>query len=100
MVAIPTKQLIIRNLLGFLDGQTTNPTLVAKNPEVQQRIASGHKLSFNEQKQEYKKIVQSILVASLAAFELRVCDRRMGPSRRGSRSNGYANLHGDKEIAC
>jgi transaldolase len=56
----PEETAHVRNLLGFLDGQTTNPTLVAKNPELQQRIASGHKLSFNEQKQEYKKIVQSI----------------------------------------
>jgi transaldolase len=56
----PDETAHIRNLLGFLDGQTTNPTLVAKNPDVQQRIASGHKLSPDEQKQEYKKIVQSI----------------------------------------
>ena len=56
----PEETARIRNLLGFLDGQTTNPTLVAKNPEVQQRIASGHKLSSDEQKREYKKIVQSI----------------------------------------
>jgi len=56
----PDETARIRNLLRFLDGQTTNPTLVAKNPEVQQRIASGHKLSREEQTQEYKKIVQSI----------------------------------------
>lgn len=56
----PDETARIRNLLGFLDGQTTNPTLVAKNPEVQQRLASGHKLSPNEQKEEYRKIVQSI----------------------------------------
>lgn len=24
------------SLLGFLDGQTTNPTLIAKNPQAQQ----------------------------------------------------------------
>jgi len=56
----PEETAHIRNLLGFLDGQTTNPTLVAKNPEVRERIASGHKLSPNEQKVEYRKIVQSI----------------------------------------
>jgi transaldolase len=50
----------IKTLLGFLDGQTTNPTLVAKNPEVRQRIASGRGLSLDEQKEEYKKIVRSI----------------------------------------
>ena len=50
----------IRDLLGFLDGQTTNPTFVAKNPEVQRRMASGYKLSVEEQKQEYKQIVERI----------------------------------------
>src|SRR5438874_1631508 len=50
----------IRDLLGFLDGQTTNPTFVAKNPEVQRRMASGYKLSVEEQKQEYKQIVEQI----------------------------------------
>jgi transaldolase len=25
--------------LGWLDGQTTNPTLIAKNPDAQKRIA-------------------------------------------------------------
>jgi len=50
----------IRDRLGFLDGQTTNPTYVAKNPEVQGRVASGHKLTEKEQKEEYKSIVQRI----------------------------------------
>jgi transaldolase len=50
----------IRALIGFVDGQTTNPTLVAKNPDVRQRIASGHKFSPEEQREEYKKIVQQI----------------------------------------
>lgn len=56
----PDETTRIRNLLGFLDGQTTNPTLVSKNPDVQHRIASGHKLTEEEQKQEYKLIVQRI----------------------------------------
>jgi len=34
--------------------------LIAKNPEIQRLIASGHKLSSREEKKEYKKIVQSI----------------------------------------
>jgi len=56
----PEETLRVRNLLGFLDGQTTNPTFVAKNPDVQRRIASGHKLSWEEQKQQYKGIVRKI----------------------------------------
>src|SRR5438874_4128786 len=56
----PNETLRIKSLLGFLDGQTTNPTYVSKNPEVQRRIASGHKLSWEEQKQEYRDIVSKI----------------------------------------
>jgi transaldolase len=50
----------IKSLLGFVDGQTTNPTLIAKNPEVQRRIASGHKMTVEEQHEEYKSIVRKI----------------------------------------
>lgn len=50
----------VKRLLGFVDGQTTNPTLIAKNPEIQRRIASGHTLSPQEEKDEYRKIVQAI----------------------------------------
>jgi hypothetical protein len=56
----PNETLRIKGLLGFVDGQTTNPSLIAKNPEIQQLIASGHTLSPEEEKNEYKKIVQSI----------------------------------------
>src|SRR3989441_1982081 len=56
----PNETLRIKSLLGFVDGQTTNPSLIAKNPEIQQLIASGHKLTSQEENNEYKKIVQSI----------------------------------------
>jgi transaldolase len=56
----PEETLRVKNLLGFLDGQTTNPTLVAKNPEIQRQIASGHKLSQKDQEAAYKHIVQQI----------------------------------------
>ena len=56
----PEETARIRNRLGFLDGRTTNPTFVAKNPEVQQRIAAGRKLTREEQKEEYKAIVRRI----------------------------------------
>ena len=56
----PEETLRIKGLIGFVDGQTTNPSLIAKNPEIQRLIASGHKLSSREEKEEYKKIVQSI----------------------------------------
>ena len=56
----PDETLRVKQLLGFVDGQTTNPSLVAKNPEIQQRIASGHSLTSQEEKDEYRKIVQAI----------------------------------------
>ena len=56
----PEETLRIRNLIGFVDGQTTNPSLIAKNPEIQRCLASGHQLSEQEEKDAYKKIVQSI----------------------------------------
>ncbi|HET9378635.1 MAG TPA: transaldolase family protein [Chthoniobacterales bacterium] len=50
----------LKTLMGFVDGQTTNPSLISKNPAIQAQVASGHKLSLEQQTQEYKKIVQSI----------------------------------------
>jgi transaldolase len=50
----------VKELLGFVDGQTTNPSLIAKNPRIKELIASGHKLSNREEMDEYKKIVQTI----------------------------------------
>jgi transaldolase len=49
-----------KELLGFVDGQTTNPSLIAKNPHIKELIASGHKLSGREEMDEYRKIVQTI----------------------------------------
>src|SRR5215471_8034409 len=49
-----------KELLGFVDGQTTNPSLIAKNPHIRELIASGHKLSDREEMEEYKKIVRTI----------------------------------------
>lgn len=47
-------------ILGFLDGQTTNPTLIAKNPQVKARIDSGHTYTKTEILEFYKKDVQEI----------------------------------------
>lgn len=50
----------IRELIGFVDGQTTNPSLVAKNPEVADLVKSGQKLTETQETAEYRKIVQAI----------------------------------------
>ena len=56
----PEETLRAKSLIGYVDGQTTNPTLVAKNPEVRTLVSSGKKLSSREELDEYKKIVQAI----------------------------------------
>lgn len=47
-------------LLGFLDGQTTNPTLIAKNPLAQERIKKGIKFSKDEVIDFYRNVVNQI----------------------------------------
>jgi transaldolase len=56
----PEETARVKRLVGYVDGQTTNPTLVAKNSEVRTLVSSGHKLSSREELDEYKKIVQTI----------------------------------------
>lgn len=56
----PKETLEAIHLLGFLDGQTTNPTLVSKNPEVQERFSRGEKFSKLEIFEFYHKIVWEI----------------------------------------
>jgi transaldolase len=56
----PQETLHVKQLLGFVDGQTTNPSLIAKNPHIRELIASGRRLSNKEELDEYKRIVQTI----------------------------------------
>lgn len=56
----PEETLRVKQLLGFVDGQTTNPSLIAKNPAIRQQIASGHRLSSRDESEAYKKIVQTL----------------------------------------
>ena len=50
----------VKERLGFVDGQTTNPSLVAKNPGIQQRLEAGHKLTRSEELNAYRDIVREI----------------------------------------
>ena len=50
----------IKQLIGFVDGQTTNPSLIAKNPEIRHLVESGHQLTEQEEAAEYRKIVQAV----------------------------------------
>lgn len=47
-------------LLGFLDGQTTNPTLISKNPEARERLEKGEKFSAQEIFDFYRGVVTTI----------------------------------------
>jgi len=47
-------------LLGFLDGQTTNPSLIAKSPGAQERLARGEKFSAPEVYDYYRKVVSAL----------------------------------------
>ncbi len=47
-------------LLGFLDGQTTNPTLISKNPEVKQRLERGERFTEKLILDFYRQVVEQI----------------------------------------
>ena len=53
-----TKEVI--KLLGFLDGQTTNPTLISKNPKAKEKLVKGEKFTKEEILSFYKEIVTEI----------------------------------------
>lgn len=56
----PDETLRVKTQLELLDGQTTNPTYISKNPEVQAKLTAGRKFSSREQLEEYRRIVQRI----------------------------------------
>lgn len=56
----PAETKAILELLGFLDGQTTNPTLIAKNPYARERFEEGEKFSETEICDFYRKVVTEI----------------------------------------
>jgi transaldolase len=56
----PEETIRIKQLIGFVDGQTTNPSLIAKNPEIKHLVESGHRLTEQEEAAEYRKIVQAV----------------------------------------
>lgn len=53
-----TKEAI--RLLGFLDGQTTNPTLISKNPDAKKRLEKGEKFTKDEIISFYKSVVKNV----------------------------------------
>jgi transaldolase len=56
----PQETEMVKQLMGFVDGQTTNPSLIAKNPEVIRLVRSGQKLTEQQEADEYRNIVRAI----------------------------------------
>ncbi len=56
----PVETAETKKLLGFIDGQTTNPTLISKNPDVKKYIESGKRFSKEELIKEYKRVVVEV----------------------------------------
>lgn len=50
----------IMGMTGCLDGQTTNPSLIAGSPEAKARLERGEKFSEEEVYEYYKKVIQEI----------------------------------------
>ena len=50
---------VLKNL-GFLDGQTTNPTLISKNPEAKKRLERGERFTQGEILDFYRGVVKEI----------------------------------------
>ncbi len=58
--ADPSESRDIKNILGFLSGQTTNPTLLAKSPELKKVLQEKGRISEKELYDFYKKTVREI----------------------------------------
>lgn len=56
----PEQSRQVIKLCGFLDGQTTNPTLISRNPEVEKRLEKGEKFTREEIFDFYKQVVKEI----------------------------------------
>lgn len=56
----PEETKTAKGLLGYLDGQTTNPSLVVKNPDIKKFLDAGKKLKEADLLAEYKKIITAL----------------------------------------
>src|SRR3989338_7108156 len=69
--ALATRLLREAGYVG-LDGQTTNPTLVARNPDIAARIERGEKLTRTELMGKYREIVQAIELSAKGDISIEV----------------------------
>ena len=93
----PQETLQVKKLLGFVDGQTTNPSLIANNPEIKELLAAGRKLSEAEELAEYKKIVGEISPLVGDCWSLHRSVLRSQFKGAGNACSGPRNVHVDSE---
>lgn len=55
-----------------IDGQTTNPTQVARNPDIQAYLRSGKKLTQAEALREYRKIIEAVAAVTSGPVSIQV----------------------------
>jgi transaldolase len=55
----PEETKAVLKRIGFLDGQTTNPSLIAKNPEARKRLEQGNKFSRDEMFTFYRGVINT-----------------------------------------
>jgi len=58
----PEETKAVLDQVGFLDGQTTNPTLISKNPEAKRRLERKNKFSREEIFSFYRSVIGTISV--------------------------------------
>jgi transaldolase len=56
----PEETKAVLKQIGFLDGQTTNPTLIAKNPEARKRLEQGKKFNKEEIFTFYRGVINTL----------------------------------------
>ncbi len=56
----PDETAEVMRLLGFLDGQTTNPTLISKHPAARERLSQGGRFSEHDVLDFYRGVVKTI----------------------------------------
>ncbi|KKP59239.1 MAG: Transaldolase [Candidatus Gottesmanbacteria bacterium GW2011_GWA1_34_13] len=81
-----------KDILGFIDGQTTNPTLIAKNPEVQKYLEKGKKLTTQEALEIYRKTVASIAKVTQGPISVQaIADKNTTPEEMIRQAKIYHN---------
>jgi transaldolase len=61
-----------KEILGRLDGQTTNPSLIAANPSIKKRLESGERFTRAEAREFYRQVVTEIAKTTSGSLSIEV----------------------------